>query len=231
MADEDTGVTPDADDDSPSVTQADVDRLKTTIKKERKTARDALKALKAFDGIDPDEVRGLLKAAEKAEHDKAAKEGDFDKQREILEARHDKALGTERDKNTKLENALRKTVINDALNTAIADAGVVDQYRNAARLELLQKGPRMVEDDGNYTAAFTDDLGDSIPLAEYVTAWTATDPASAYMPTAGTSGSGTEPGTKGVHKGAVKTVSSDDLIGMGRHAAEIADGSVVVVDN
>jgi len=33
MADEDTGVTPDADDDSPSVTQADVDRLKTTIKK------------------------------------------------------------------------------------------------------------------------------------------------------------------------------------------------------
>lgn len=184
-----------------------------------------------FDGIDPDEVRAMLAAREKAADEDAKKKGDWDQLREKLEARHATALKAVEDRNATLESELRRHLVNDALGSAIADVGVLEDYRGAVTSLLRDRGPKVVEDDGQFRAVFTDDVGDPVPLADFVTAWSKSAAAAPFMPGTGTTGTGAESGGNTRSRAAgVRTIKRDDLIGRGRHAEAIAKGEIEVVD-
>lgn len=173
---------------------AEVDGLKgknkELIGKSRKFKRELDDMAAQFDGVDPERFHELATAAERAEKDRATKDGDWEVIREKLEAKHAKALEPLTSRNDMLESALRKHLVNDQLSAAIAGAGVLEEYRPAVLALLRSRGPAMSEEDGKFKAVIPDDVGDPISLPDFVTAWSKLDEAAAFMPKEGTGGGG-----------------------------------------
>lgn len=206
-------------------TEGLVSKNKELLGKLRKANRTA----KQYDDIDPEKYRELLAASEKAETEKAKAEGDWETMREKLEARHATALKSLEERLGQYETALRSHLVSDSLQAAIANAGVLEEFRPAVLALLRDKGPQMVEEEGQFKAVFTDDVGDPIPLKDYVAGWAKTDAAAPFLPGAGTGGSGREPGTGAAsgRRGGVKTIPNDPEL-IGRHAQEISEGKIQV---
>jgi DNA-binding transcriptional MerR regulator len=132
----------------------DTTALKGALEKERKAARDAQKLAKQFEGLglSADEIKALVDAKAKADHDAAAKAGDFDK---IL-GQHKSAW--EKDKAT-LEAELnaaraseRSAIIGTSLMAALTKAGATEEgidlmpERLAARVKFeTEDGQRVVK--------------------------------------------------------------------------------------
>ena len=163
---------------------------KELLGKSRKFKRELDDMAAQFDGVDPERFHEMATAAEKAEKDKATKDGDWEAIREKLEAKHVKELEPLTSRNDLLESALRKHLVNDQLSAAIATAGVLEEYRPAVLALLRGRGPAMLEDDGKFKAVIPDDVGDPISLPDFVTAWSKSDEAGPFMPSEGTSGGG-----------------------------------------
>ena len=148
--------------------------------------------LERFEGVDPDKFRELSQAHDKAEHERATAEGDFDELRTKLEARHTEVLSEKDDRIGFLETALDKHVVNDRLTAAIVAAGVLPEYQRAAMFEMRDRKPQRVEKDGTFDAVFLDDVGDPVPIEQYVNDWAKSEGAARYMPSEGTSGGGAQ---------------------------------------
>jgi len=170
---------------------------KELLGKGRKLKKELDDLADQFDGVDADKFRTLVAATEKAEKDKATKDGDWDVIREKLEAKHVKELEPLTSRNSLLESALRKHLIQDQLSAAITNAGVLEQYRPAVLALLRGRGPAMSEDGGTFKAVIPDDVGDPISLPDFVTAWSKSDEAAPFMPSEGTSGGGASPSKGG----------------------------------
>jgi hypothetical protein len=207
-----------------------VEGLKSKNNELLKKNRAAAKRLKEFDekfgDVDPETYRELVTAHEEAQKKKAAAEGDFEQLREKLEARYTKELKEREERAAKLEQSLHDHLVNDALTEALVSGGIGKGTLSGARALLRERKPKVVEDGGEYRAVFVDDLGDAIPLKDYVGAWVKTDEATAYLEAAGVSGSESRKSESRSDK--KPKVIPNDPLEIGRNAEAIAKGEMTV---
>lgn len=136
----------------------DVSGLKSALQKERQRAQDLEKSVKAWDGLDPKEMRELKDRIDNDEELRMIKEGKhaevFSKRTEKLRTEHQKQLDTEREKHKQeLESANKRTqlyesrVLENALRQAAAEAGLhTPAIRDAVR---EGKTVFVLDDNGN----------------------------------------------------------------------------------
>jgi len=226
---EDTDTTMGTDTDDGSEAQSQVSRLEGALKKERKVARDAQRSLKQWDGLDADDVRDAIKARSQAEEDSAKNRGAWEELKLKLEARHTEQRDADQGRIATLEGQLQQHLVSDQLTRAISEAGFHDDYRQAARLELLQLKPKMVEGrDGSFRAVFADDLEGDVEIKQFVKQWSQSDMAQKYMPGSGVSGGDSQGGVRRRGNGAAPLVVDNDPVSIGRNLEAIATGAAVV---
>lgn len=182
--------------------------LKATLGRYREIAPDA-KGLKAkideaerirqsFDGLDPEEMRAALTRLQEIED--GTQDKDVEKRLEAtrldLEKKHGKVLGekdkaiTERDqKILSMDAFIRKLLIDNGLDAAIEEIEVLPEYKKAVKALLKEYGPKVVDEDGEYTSIYSTDLGD-ISLKDFVKKWATEDEAAPYLKPSGNRGTG-----------------------------------------
>ena len=223
---EDTTMETETDDGSGA--QDQIARLEGALKKERKAARDAQRSLKQWDGLDADDVRDAIKVRGQAEEDSAKARGAWEELKLKLESRHTKQRDADQTRISALEGQLQRHLVSDQLTRAISEAGFHDDYRQAARLELLQLKPKMVEgDDGSFRAVFVDDLEGEVDIKQFVKQWSKSAEAQKYMPGSGVSGGDSQGGVRRGN-GPAPTIIENDAVSIGRNLEAIASGAATV---
>jgi hypothetical protein len=146
---------------------AAVQSLKDALKKEREAAKNAAKALKNFDGIDPEEYRALKESRETAEAEKARASGDWSLREQQLKAELERDLSqrqrhyeTERE-TWEAERALLLQNLQDALITSSATQAITQAKGIVPLLmPLVQRQARLaVGEDGTYRVEVLDSQG------------------------------------------------------------------------
>lgn len=118
-------------------------------------AKRAKAALSKFEGIDPDEYRELKAAAEKAEQDRLAAEGDFKSLEKQLIDRHNTELEAKEQRIATVMSALEKRLIDaDAAQAIAAEKGSVRGLLPHVRPHI-----RVVEQEGEFVARVVDSNG------------------------------------------------------------------------
>lgn len=162
-------------------------------KAERDSLREKAGKVKDEDLVELDNLR-----KEKREQaDKRAKEeGNWTELRARLEKEHQDALSpvvADRDRMAKVVESLTVT---NALQAAIAAAGIKDEYRDAAEALLSKRGPKVIWEDGKPKGVFPDELHGDQPIADFVTKWAKSDAAKPFLPVKTKPGGGAS-GTEG----------------------------------
>jgi DNA-directed RNA polymerase subunit F len=173
-----------------------------------KTKRDELLAaqartkeeLKKYEGIDPEEYQRLKDAADEAERVKLEASGKAEDVKKALEqgfqrekAKLEAEIAKRDAEVAKRDRFIERLLVDQQLDSAMADkdVNVLPQYRAAVKALLQQRGPKVVNDDDDYRALFSTDLGD-VAIVEYVKTWARSDEAAPFLPASGTSGSGAQ---------------------------------------
>lgn len=162
--------------------------------------RDALKAkngellgekaklkdsLKVFDGIDPNDYRAMREAADKAEQDRAKKEGDWVAREKQLTEAQTKALEAKELRIGKLAKAVDRNVKRGTLASAIAKAG--------GNADLLmphaEAAAEVIETEEGFVLQIKDEKGQAIDADAFVTQTLKTKYPEAF-PGTGSSGGG-----------------------------------------
>ncbi len=141
----------------------DLAGLKSALDKERKARREA--EARAKQGIDPGEYRRLQERLARAEEERAAREGRWDKYKSLLEARHDRRLDGLRRELEEVKQANFKLVAEGGLTEALLAAGVRQELLPFVRSHLLPR-VSMVHQDGQAKAM----IGE-VELSQFVKTW------------------------------------------------------------
>lgn len=134
------------------------DALKDATSKANREAAQSRHLIKAWEklGKSPDEIEELLAAHAKAEEDKAAKGGEWDKLKLQMVEKHGKELEGERAKGTRLRGTLERHLIDGAATAAIAEAKGVPQLL----LPHVRAHVKVVEENDEFVARVVDAKGD-----------------------------------------------------------------------
>ena len=220
-------------------TQEDVDRLiaqetaglKANQQALQDEAKAAKRALKAYDGVDPEEYAKLKQAADEATRKQAEAKGDFKALEEQLIKRHQRDLDAKEERITKIMGALERRLVEAELTKAITaakgDANLL--LPHAARYVKMREhdddfeayvvdeaGNPMVS-DGRGTPASFDDLVREHLMPKFPRAFDGV----------GSSGGGASKSTVG-DRGTVGAISADDPDAFLANLEDIASGKTTV---
>jgi hypothetical protein len=136
----------------------DVTPLKSAIEKERRAASEAEKRAKAYSalGKSPEEIQELLAAQQKADEERAAKAGEWDKLKEQMNQKHANDLKAKDDEVAKMRSSLEEYLVDADATRAIAEAKGVP----ALLLPHVKACVRVVEENGKYKPLVVDPKGD-----------------------------------------------------------------------
>lgn len=135
------------------------DAVKAATSKANREAAQFRHQVKKWEalGKSPDEIQELLEAAAKAEEEKAAKGGEWDKLKAQMVEKHNKELENERTSKGRLRSTLERHLIDGAAVAAIAEAKGVPQLL----LPHVRAHVKVVEDEnGDFVARVVDAKGD-----------------------------------------------------------------------
>lgn len=132
--------------------------VRTATSKANKEAADFRHKVKAWEklGKSPEEIEDLLVAHARAEEEKAAKGGEWDKLKLQMVEKHGKELEGERAKGMRLRGTLERHLIDGAATAAIAEAKGVPQLL----LPHVRAHVRVVEENDEFVARVVDAKGD-----------------------------------------------------------------------
>jgi len=143
----------------------DTSGLKSALQKERSAREAKDKQVRAWErlGKSPEDIENLIaeqdKIAEeraKAEEEKAAKAGEWDKLKAQMNDKHQVELKAKDDSISSMRKALEKHLVDAAATSAIAaEKGVSDLL-----LPHVQKHVKVVEEDGEFVVKVVDAKGD-----------------------------------------------------------------------
>lgn len=163
--------------------EEDVSGLKSALEKVKRE-RDRLRsrAGKVSDD-DLEELERLREAEAQREEEAAKAAGKWDEIRAKLDDKHAKELDQVRAELTKRDKVIEQLTVTNELRSAIAKAGVKDEYRDAVEAMLLRQGPTVLWEDGkDPVGVFSDDVEGDRPIGVFVEQWAKSDAASPYMP-------------------------------------------------
>lgn len=199
-----------------------VKNLKSAFEKTKRDAQQLRTQAEKWKDKDPDKYDELIAAAEKKEEQQALDKGEFDKLRDRLTAQHAKDIEKLNEKLAKREARIRRSVVDDALNAALADAKVEEHHRPAVRALLKERGLDVIEEDDDWKGVFKTDMG-PVEIGEYVGTWAKSDEAAHYLPAPNKTGSGAVQSKGGGGKGAT-TFDRNDPLAWGGNLEAIAKG-------
>lgn len=143
----------------------DTSGLKSALQKERLAREAKDKQVRAWErlGRSPEEIESLIaeqdKIAEersKAEEEKAAKAGEWDKLKAQMNDKHQTELKSKDDSISNMRKSLEKHLVDAAATSAIAaEKGVADLL-----LPHVQRHVKVVEEDGEFVVKVVDAKGD-----------------------------------------------------------------------
>jgi len=181
----------------------DTGGLRSALQSERKARADLEKKVKRWEGLgkSDEEIAEMLAAAAKADEDKAAKAGEWDKLRAQMNEKHAADLRTKDEAVGKMRTSLERYLVDAAATTAIAaEKGVP-----ALLLPHVQKHVKVVEQDGEFIAQVVDAKGDPrvngkgepLSIADLVSEMRQSEIYGRAFEGSGNSGGGTRPGNGG----------------------------------
>jgi len=143
----------------------DVAGLKSALDKERKARREAEARAKEFQGIDPKEYRRLQDELARSQEEQAARDGQWDKYKSLLEARHARRLQKLEQELKEAREANFKLVAEGGLTEALLAAGVRQELLPFVRSHLLPR-VSLVHQEGRAKA-----MVGEVELSQFVKAW------------------------------------------------------------
>jgi hypothetical protein len=146
----------------------DVTGLKANRDEVLKQLAEAKKAMKAYEGLDPEAARKALETATAAEDEKLKAAGEFDKLREQLEQRHKAEL----DKAKADHDSLLQNLKRESLKTLLTskDVGVLpDRVKGIIAEGDLENTLEFVSDEHGFRFKKKGGIGDAAELAEIFT--------------------------------------------------------------
>lgn len=196
--------------------------------KEAKRAKDALKA---YDGVDPEEFKRLKSAAEEAERKKLTEQGNFDALKKQLVDQHAKELEGRDGRIGSLTKSLERHLIDAEASRVIAE------LKGSVKGLLPHVKPhiRVVEVDGEFVAQVVDSkgnprIGDAkggpMTISQLVEEMKSDGELSRLFEGSGSSGGGAS--KSGAGGGGSKVVAAGDAVAFGQNLEGIAKGTVDV---
>ena len=208
----------------------------------RRERDDARKALKRWEGLDPDSTREALEKFEelkKADPEALAK-AKVDEFKASIVKEHEKAVGKVKAEVASLETALSNQMIRNAAQTALAELGA-GKYVKLGLPYVLEHTKLRKSDDGTYVVDVLDDngvvrVGDAngtpMTVKQLVESMRSMPEYTVIFEGTGNSGTGGGgPGGAPPSRSAngVRTIkSSDPGVASGKYLDDIASGKVVV---
>jgi hypothetical protein len=210
------------------------DALKANRDEILREAKKAKDALRAYDGVDPEEHRRLKEAADAADKKKAAAEGDFKALEKQLIDRHASELGVKDKRIDKLTKALERRLVQaeltGSLNRAeLADPSMMDLLVDYGSKYVTMKetddGFEQVVTDGRGNALVADGKGTPMTVDVFVEQTLKAKYPLAFKGTGSTGGGAAKSATSG---GGAKVIAAGDQKAFIDNVKEIADGEVEV---
>lgn len=101
--------------------------------------------------------------------------------RRQLEEKHNRELGKKDERIIKLEAKLNRTIVDDALTSALVEAGVAKEFLAAAKAMLKDKGIiKLKEEDEEFKANVETDMG-PMDIAAFIKDWTASEEGKVFV--------------------------------------------------
>lgn len=133
----------------------DTSGLKSALQRERDERKAAKDALKAFEGIDPEEARTLLANSKKAAEDALKQQGKWDEMKaQVIDEWQKKLTPIEQDRE-RYKSAVEKYLIDAQATAAIAEHKGVP----ALLLPHVKQHIKVVEENGEFVARVVDASG------------------------------------------------------------------------
>jgi hypothetical protein len=205
--------------------------LKSALEKERTTARELSKQTGAWKalGKTPEEIQALISAQEKAETEKLAQAGEWDKLRAQQNDLHAKAIAAMTETVAAKDRAVSKNVVDaQAIAAIAASKGNTDLLMPFVRSAL-----KAVEVDGDYSVRVigTDGnprvnaKGDFLSVSDLVSEMKQDTKYGPLFQSSGASGGGMSQSGTGSN---LTTISSSDKAAIGANLEAIAKGTIKV---
>lgn len=158
------------------------------IKRERNELRD--KANRVSDE-DIEELEALRKQIREKEEQQATEEGRLDEIRAKWQEEEQKKLAEKDEVIQSKDQMIRSLAVTSQLQAAIADAGVLPEFRDDAKRALLELRPDVKVVNGEPIGVFPDEVHGDKTVAEFVEEWAKSKEAQKYMPAPKGGGGGT----------------------------------------
>jgi hypothetical protein len=210
----------------------DTSGLKSALEKERTTARELDKQSKQWKalGKTPEDIAALIAAQDKAEADRLAQAGEWDKLRAQQNELHAKALAEVAEKVAAKDKAISKNVVDaQAIAAIAAGKGNTDLLMPFVRSAL-----KAVEVDGDYAVRVVNDKGEPrvnatgafLSVSDLVAEMRSDTKYGPLFQASGANGGGMSQAASG---STLKTVASSDKAAFGANLEGIANGTIKVV--
>jgi hypothetical protein len=208
-----------------------VQGLKRTLKKfrdvepnaDRLAARmqEAERLRETLGEMEPDDIQAKLQRLEELEQaggDATAIQEKLEAQKAALEKRYGKEVETREQALASRDGFIRKLLIENALDQALAKAEVIEAYRPAVKALMKERGPRVIQEGEEYRAVFDTELGEA-DVMTYVEKWAREDDeAKHYLPASGNQGTGAGSGRGGTGGNASNPYKKGDTFNMTEQA-------------
>lgn len=194
--------------------------LEATHQKALGQLAETRKALKSFEGIDPNDYKAMREAAEKLEEERAKAQGDWKAREAQLTDRQKKELEAKDARIGKLSKVVERRVKSDELSRAIAKAG------GDADLLLphAERFAKVQETDEDFNLVLTDEKGAVVDADAFVAQTLKPKFPSAFAGT-GSSGGGA---TRSAASGGNRVIPAGDNPAFIANLKDIASGKVNV---
>lgn len=214
-----------------------VTALSNAYEEEKGKRKELSGRLQEFGDVTPEDVDQLRSELEEArEGGEVDVEAKIEEVKSKLAEKHEAEKQELRERVDTLEGSLRTRTIENELSSALAEAGVKEEYRPAVRAMLKEEHqPTMVETDGGEMVGVFEQSPDGIPgkhpIDEFVEQWSETDRAKPYLEASNTSGSGADPTGGGSGGGGGSPSEAKIEGGMVRtDPAKVESGEVAVTE-
>lgn len=152
--------------------------------------KKAKSVAKAYDGLDPDEVRQAVETANRKAQDALADKGEYEKALKLATDSHAKEISKLQGQLETANGGLKSLRSEVAIDKAMDEAGVAPAYRKAVKA-MHMANISIIDKDGESVAV----VGDK-PVTDALKEWAGTDEGKFFVGDPGTGGGGANGGTK-----------------------------------
>lgn len=172
-------------------TQEEISGLESALQKLKRERNELREKASRVSDEDIEELETLRKQIREKEEQQATEEGRLDEIRAKWQEEERKKLAEKDEVIQSKDQMIRSLAVTSQLQAAIADSGVLPEFRDDAKRALLELQPDVKVVDGQPVGVFPDDVHGDKTVSEFVAEWAKSKDAQKYMPAPKGGGGGT----------------------------------------